>query len=137
MIYYVALGAQAMFGAAAPYVLGGLLTALYVYSVWVAARQPDLPTEIDVNNPVLPPTWPTVKAGLHFLIPVGVLIWCLMVEELSPGLSAFWGVTAQIAADGDATTADRPVPPATRPGRAVRRRAQRRAWSAATTARAT
>ena len=62
----------------------------------MAARQPDLPTEIDVNNPVLPPTWPTVKAGLHFLIPVGVLIWCLMVEELSPGLSAFWGVTAQI-----------------------------------------
>jgi len=96
VIYYVALGAQAMFGAAAPYVLGGLLTALYVYSVWVAARQPDLPVEIDVNNPVLPPTWPTVKAGLHFLIPVGVLIWCLMVEELSPGLSAFWGVTAQI-----------------------------------------
>jgi len=39
---------------------------------------------------VLPPTWPTVKAGLHFLIPVGVLIWCLMVEEMSPGLSAFW-----------------------------------------------
>ena len=57
--------------------------------MWVAARQPDLPTEIDVKNPVLPPTWPTVKAGLHFLIPVGVLIWCLMVEELSPGLSAF------------------------------------------------
>ena len=62
----------------------------------MAARQPDLPTEIDVKNPVLPPTWPTVKAGVHFLIPVGVLIWCLMVEELSPGLSAFWGVTAQI-----------------------------------------
>jgi TRAP transporter 4TM/12TM fusion protein len=96
VIYYVALGAQAMFGGAAPYILGALLTALYVYSVWVAAKQPDLPVEIDVNNPVLPPTWPTVKAGLHFLIPVGVLIWCLMVEELSPGLSAFWGVTAQI-----------------------------------------
>ncbi len=47
--------------------------------------QPDMPTEIDVKNPMLPPTWPTVKAGLHFLIPVGVLIWCLMVEELSPG----------------------------------------------------
>jgi len=96
VIYYVAVGAQAMFGEAAPLILGGLLTVLYVYSVWVAARQPDLPTEIDVNNPVLPPTWPTVKAGLHFLIPIGVLIWCLMVEELSPGLSAFWGVATQI-----------------------------------------
>ena len=96
VIYYIALGAQAMFGGAAPVILGLLLAALYVYSTWVAAQQPDLPTEIDVTNPVLPPTWPTVKAGLHFLIPVGVLIWCLMVEELSPGLSAFWGVATQV-----------------------------------------
>jgi TRAP transporter 4TM/12TM fusion protein len=97
LIYYVALGAKALIGDAAPYLLGLLLTALYIYSARVAAKQPDLPTEIDVENPVLPPTWPTVKAGLHFLIPVGVLIWCLMVEELSPGLSAFWGVTTQVA----------------------------------------
>jgi len=97
LIYYIALGAKALIGDAAPYVLGALLTVLYIYSVRVAARQPDLPTEIDVTNPVLPPTWPTVKAGLHFLIPVGVLIWCLMVEEMSPGLSAFWGVTTQVA----------------------------------------
>jgi TRAP transporter 4TM/12TM fusion protein len=96
VIYYVAIGAQAIFGAAAPVVLGVLLAMLYVYSVWVAARQPDLPTEIDVKNPVLLPAWPTVKAGVHFLIPVGVLIWCLMVEEMSPGLAAFWGVTTQV-----------------------------------------
>ena len=37
-------------------------------------------------------TWPTVRAGLHFLIPIGMLIWCLMVEELSPALSAFWAI---------------------------------------------
>jgi TRAP transporter 4TM/12TM fusion protein len=96
LIYYIALGAKAIFGGGAPYVLGMLLTIGYVYGVRVAARQPDLPTEIDVKNPVLPPTWPTVKAGLHFLIPIGVLIWCLMVEELSPGLSAFWGVVTQV-----------------------------------------
>jgi TRAP transporter 4TM/12TM fusion protein len=96
VIYYVAIGAQSIFGALAPVVLGLLLVALYVYSVWVAAKQPDMPTEIDVMNPVLPPTWPTVKAGVHFLIPVGVLIWCLMVEELSPGLAAFWGVITQV-----------------------------------------
>src|SRR5581483_11674493 len=29
--------------------------------------------------------------GLHYMLPVVVLIWCLMVEQLSPGLSAFWG----------------------------------------------
>ncbi len=96
VIYYVALGAKALVGDSAPYVLGGLLTLLYLWSVWVAAKQPDLPGEIDVRNPVLPPAWPTVKAGLHFLIPIGVLIWCLMVEELSPGLSAFYGVLTQL-----------------------------------------
>jgi TRAP transporter 4TM/12TM fusion protein len=96
LVYYIALGAKLLFGAAAPIVLGVLLLVAFVYSTWVAARQPDLPTEIDVANPVLPPTWPTVKAGLHFIIPIGVLIWCLMVEELSPGLSAFYGVVAQV-----------------------------------------
>jgi TRAP transporter 4TM/12TM fusion protein len=90
IIYFIAEGAKNMFGAAAPWVLGLLLVALYVWTVYVAAKCPDLPPDIDVKNPVLPETWPTVKAGLHFLIPIGVLIWCLMIEELSPALSAFW-----------------------------------------------
>ncbi len=97
LIYYVALGVQNAFGAAAPWILGLLLAALYVYTVFVAAKCPDLPPDIDVNNPVLPETWPTVKAGVHFLIPIGVLIWCLMIEELSPALSAFWATAVLIA----------------------------------------
>jgi TRAP transporter 4TM/12TM fusion protein len=97
LIYWVAEGAKNFFGAtAAPWVLSALLAGLYVYTVWVAARCPDLPPDIDVDNPVLPDTWPTVKAGVHFLIPIGVLIWCLMVEELSPSLSAFWATVSLI-----------------------------------------
>ncbi len=68
----------------------------FIYSTWVAAREPDLPVDIDIDNPVLPPAWPTVKAGMHFLIPIGVLLWCLMVEEFSPGLSAFYAIVAQV-----------------------------------------
>jgi TRAP transporter 4TM/12TM fusion protein len=90
VIYFVAEGTKNAFGVAAPWILGFLLIALYVYCLYLAARCPDLPADIDVDNPVLPETWPTVKAGLHFLIPIGVLIWCLMIEELSPALSAFW-----------------------------------------------
>ena len=98
LIYWVAVGAKNLFGpAAAPWVLSVLLAALYVYTVRIAARCPDLPQDIDVDNPVLPDTWPTVKAGLHFLIPIGVLIWCLMIEELSPALSAFWATATLIA----------------------------------------
>ena len=90
VVYFVAAAVQQAAGAAAPWILGFLLAALYVWCIRVAAKEPDLPQDIDVRNPVLPRTWPTVKAGLHFLIPIGVLIWCLMIEELSPALSAFW-----------------------------------------------
>jgi TRAP transporter 4TM/12TM fusion protein len=90
VIYWIAEAVKHVFGGAAPWILGLLLAALYVYTLYVASKCPDLPPDIDVDNPVLPETWPTVKAGLHFLIPIGVLIWALMIEELSPSLSAFW-----------------------------------------------
>ena len=95
-IYFVALAVQRAAGGAAPWILGFLLAALYVWCIRVAARKPDLPQDIDVKNPVLPETWPTVQAGMHFLIPIGTLIWCLMIEELSPALSAFWATTVLV-----------------------------------------
>ncbi|WP_241006453.1 DUF3394 domain-containing protein, partial [Aeromonas media] len=51
-----------------------------------------LPAE-DPDKPLdeLPETRSVLLSGLHFLLPVVVLVWCLMVERLSPGLSAFWG----------------------------------------------
>ncbi len=90
LVYFAAEAAKSLAGEAAPWILGALLGALYVWSVYVASKCPDLPQDVDVDNPVLPETWPTVKAGLHFLIPIGTLVWCLMVEELSPALAAFW-----------------------------------------------
>src|SRR5690606_35092889 len=77
-------------------VLMGLLFGAYVWLVRVAARSPDLPQDIDINNPVLPKAWPTVRAGLYYLIPIGVLIWCLAVDELSPALSAFWATVTMV-----------------------------------------
>ena len=53
----------------------------------------DDPLDTDIQ---LPRPWPTVRAGLHFFIPIVVLLWCLMVEELSPGLSAFWATLTAI-----------------------------------------
>jgi TRAP transporter 4TM/12TM fusion protein len=97
LIYFVAEAVKTLAGDAAPWILGLLLAALYVWTTWIAAKCPDLPQDIDINNPVQPETWPTVKAGLHFLIPIGVLIWALMIEELSPALAAFWAIAALIA----------------------------------------
>ena len=95
-IYFVAEAVKNLAGNAAPWILSFLLCALYVWTVYVAAKCPDLPADIDVDNPVQPRTWPTVKAGLHFLIPIGTLIWCLMIEELSPALAAFWATAVLI-----------------------------------------
>ena len=69
----------------------------YIFLVRFAAQYPDLKLD-DPNQPVvsLPEPAPTIKSGLHFLLPVIVLVWCLMVEQLSPGLSAFWGSVLMI-----------------------------------------
>ncbi|MFN3769819.1 MAG: TRAP transporter permease [Ectopseudomonas guguanensis] len=73
-------------------VIGVLLAVVYLALLKVAASVPVLPAE-DPNAPLeqLPQTRAVLLSGLHFLLPVVVLVWCLMVERLSPGLSAFWG----------------------------------------------
>lgn len=78
-------------GDAAVWLIGVALLATYVGLLWFGSRQPELPMD-DPDAPVfeLPETAPTVKSGLHYLLAVVVLIWCLMVEQMSPGLSAFW-----------------------------------------------
>jgi TRAP transporter 4TM/12TM fusion protein len=80
-----------LLGDAAAMVIALLLFAVYVGLIGFAARYPDLELD-DPGSEVLqlPETGPTVKSGLHFILPVVVLVWCLMVERLSPGLSAFW-----------------------------------------------
>lgn len=72
-----------------------LLAILYVVAIRRVAQFPALEAD-DPNVQIvkLPSARPTVNAGWHYLIPVIILIWCLMVERLSPGLSAFWGTVA-------------------------------------------
>lgn len=89
--YYTIGFIKSIFGAAAVPVIGIGLLAAYVGLLWVGSRQPELAID-DPNAPVfeLPETGPTVRSGLHYLLAVVVLVWCLMVEQLSPALSAFW-----------------------------------------------
>jgi TRAP transporter 4TM/12TM fusion protein len=90
LVYYAILGSRAVLGDNAGWAIILIMALLYLLSTWQAAKAPDLPLDIDIHNPVRPQTWPTVRAGLHFLIPIGVLIWMLMIEETSPSLAAFW-----------------------------------------------
>ncbi|MDO8905900.1 TRAP transporter permease [Hydrogenophaga sp.] len=84
-------------GDAAIWIVGIGLLVTYVGLLWFGSRQPELELD-DPNAPVfeLPETGPTVKSGLHYLLAVVVLIWCLMVEQMSPGLSAFWATMFMI-----------------------------------------
>lgn len=90
-IYYAITGMQYIAGDAAGWALAALAAVSYVVLMAYSSRYPaiaiDDPTAPTVK---LPLPWPTVRAGLHFFIPIVVLLWCLMAEELSPGLSAFW-----------------------------------------------
>ncbi|QSR71333.1 TRAP transporter permease [Aeromonas jandaei] len=72
--------------------IGLLLAITYLGLLKIAASNDPLPAE-DPDKPLeeLPNTRTVLLSGLHFLLPVVVLVWCLMVERLSPGLSAFWG----------------------------------------------
>jgi TRAP transporter 4TM/12TM fusion protein len=78
-------------------IVGIGMLAAYIGLLAYGTRQPELELD-DPNAPVfeLPETGPTLKSGLHYLLPVMLLIWCLMVEQLSPGLSAFWATVFMI-----------------------------------------
>nr|WP_298118183.1 TRAP transporter permease [uncultured Pseudomonas sp.] len=91
-VYYGLGWLKPALGEAFAWVVGALLAALYIGLLKIAASVPPLPAE-DPDAPLekLPETRPVLLSGLHFLLPVVVLVWCLMVERLSPGLSAFWG----------------------------------------------
>lgn len=71
-----------------------ILILAYIFLLKYTTTVPELKVD-DPNAPVveLAQTAPTFKAGVHYLLPIFVLIWCLMVERLSAGLSAFWATT--------------------------------------------
>jgi len=92
VLYWVLDAAKRFMGDATPWVIGAIVLALYLFSVRAASKSPDLPPDIDIDRPEPLETWAAVKAGLHFVLPIGMLIWGLMVEEMSPSLSAFWAI---------------------------------------------
>ena len=96
-IFYLVEIVGSLAGGATPWVIGALLIAAYIYLTRFCSAFPELELD-DPNEPVirLPEPGPTIKSGLHFLLPVGVLIWSLMVVRLSPSLSAFWATALMI-----------------------------------------
>ncbi|MEQ8292900.1 MAG: TRAP transporter permease [Roseovarius sp.] len=96
-VYYGMGWIRPAFGASAGYVVFALLVAVYVGLLYISCREARLKME-DPNAPVtkLPVPGPTIRSGLHFLLPVVVLVWSLMIDRLSPGLSAFWAAAFMV-----------------------------------------
>jgi len=96
-VYYGIGWTKDVFGDAATVVLGIMIIGIYVSLIKYSTKFPEL--EIDDPNSELielPEPGPTAKAGLYFLLPIVVLVWCLTVERFSPGLSAFWATVFMI-----------------------------------------
>ncbi len=86
--YYGVGWIKAATGGAAVYIISVILFAAYLLLIWYACKVPEL--ELSDTIEKLPLLGQTAQAGYYFLLPVVVLMWCLVVERLSPALSAFW-----------------------------------------------
>ena len=74
-----------------------LCAGIYLVLLWLASRIPDLVVDApDAPITELPRPGPTALSGLFYLLPIVILIWCIMLERLSPALSAFWASVAMI-----------------------------------------
>ena len=96
-VYYGLGWLKPVAGDKASWIIAAGIGLVYLFLAMTCSKYPDL--EIDDPNAAvveLPDPTPTIRSGLHYLLPVIVLIWCLMVERLSPGLSAFWATVLMI-----------------------------------------
>ena len=96
-VYYGMGWIRPAFPNTAGYIIFAFLSIVYIALLYVSSREAPLKLD-DPNAPVtaLPLPGPTIRSGLHFILPVVVLVWALMVDRLSPGLSAFWATAYMI-----------------------------------------
>ncbi|MBW4962441.1 TRAP transporter permease [Sulfitobacter sp. CW3] len=96
-VYYGMGWLRPAFPNSAGYIIFAVLTVVYAALLYVGSKEEPLKLD-DPNEPVtrLPMPGPTVRSGLHFILPIVVLVWALMVDRLSPGLSAFWATTYMV-----------------------------------------
>ncbi len=82
------------FGDSSFWIATVIVLVVYVALAKFATRFPELGRSDEIDE--LPIPGPIVKAGLYYILPVVVLIWCLTVERLSPGLAAFYATLLMV-----------------------------------------
>lgn len=82
----------------AGWALALLVFLAYAALLYVAAQVPDLePDDPNAEHIELPDVGKIYRAGLYYLLPIIVLVYFLMIERKSPGMSAFWASTLLFA----------------------------------------
>jgi TRAP transporter 4TM/12TM fusion protein len=95
LVHYGLGWTKTAFGEASGLIATVALVVAYLVLLRVRAKSPDLAAD-DASSAfaTVPDFYEVARTGLHYILPVVVLVWCLMIEEMSPGLAAFWGVMA-------------------------------------------
>lgn len=88
LAYWIVGTINTLFGSLALYLNSGLILALYLLLIYCEARcglrrRPQSESgDLTVGQALL--------GGLHYLLPILVLVWCLMLLRLSPATSVFY-----------------------------------------------
>ena len=91
LLYYIVVAVKWLLGDYANMGLLALVVLGYFGLLYVSSKSDDLEIEASDEEILKLPIFSEVyKAGLYYLVPLLVLVWFLMVERKSPGLSAFW-----------------------------------------------
>ena len=97
VIVYFGLGwVKTVAGNDSVFVISGFVTAAYVGLLYIGSRKPRLANTNDQDLDQLPAPGQIFVSGMYYLLPMVVLVWSLMIERLSPGLSAFWAAMITI-----------------------------------------
>ena len=71
-------------------VMAVLLLLAYVLLLRASAPHAGVVDTADVPITRMPDIGPTLRSGMYFVLPVGALVWNLVIEQLSPIRAAFW-----------------------------------------------
>lgn len=101
LAFYAVIAAVGFLRDVAPGISGLVILlailGVYLACLWVAAQRDDLemddPNAAEVKLPVMKEVFPT---GLHYILPIVVLVWFLMVERQSPAKSAYFAVITML-----------------------------------------
>ena len=72
-------------------VMAVVLLLAYVVLLWLSAPHAE-PRSASADVPItsMPELGPTLRSGMHYLLPVGALVWNLVIEQMAPTRAAFW-----------------------------------------------